>query len=78
MAESERLKLAKTISKIILQKYRNEFYLWEFTAPLQEGEDADYSDIDMYVVAKSLTSQKYISPIREYPLLYTSKPQRKF
>jgi kanamycin nucleotidyltransferase len=61
MAESERLKLAKAISKMILQKYGNEILFVGVYGSVARGEDADYSDIDMYVVTKSLTSQRYFA-----------------
>lgn len=61
MAESERLRLAKAISKMISQKYGDEILLVGVYGSVAKGEDMDYSDIDMYVVTKNLTTQKYLA-----------------
>lgn len=61
MANSEKLEMAKAISKMILQKYGDEILLVGVYGSVARREDRDYSDIDMYVVTKNLTSQKYFA-----------------
>jgi kanamycin nucleotidyltransferase len=61
MAKSEKVKIAEIISEMILQKYGDEILLVGVYGSVATGEDTDYSDIDMYVVTKNLTSQKYFA-----------------
>jgi kanamycin nucleotidyltransferase len=61
MAKSERVKIAKAISEAILKKYRDEILLVGVYGSVATREDTDYSDIDIYVVTKNLTLQKYFA-----------------
>jgi len=59
MKSRRRIEIAKEISEIIVQKYGNEVLLIGVYGSVARGEDVTYSDIDMYVITRSLTFQRY-------------------
>lgn len=75
MADSERVKIAKAISKMISQKYGDEILLVGVYGSVAMEEDTDHSDIDMYVVTKNLTLQKYFA-YKEVPITIHFKTEK--
>jgi len=61
MPNRERIKIAKAISEVIVQKYANEILLVAVYGSVARKEDVSYSDIDMYAVTRNLTFQRYFA-----------------
>jgi len=61
MLIKERIRIAKAVAETIAKKYGDEVLLVAVYGSVATGEDAEYSDIDMYVVTESLTFQRYFA-----------------
>jgi len=61
MPNGERIKIAKAISEMIVQKYANEILLVAVYGSVARKQETAYSDIDMYVVTRNLTLQRYFA-----------------
>lgn len=55
------MEIANSIAKIIARRCGDEVVFVAVYGSVARGEDAEYSDIDMYVVTKNLTSQRYFA-----------------
>jgi len=75
MANKERLEIAKTITKLIVQKYGNEILLVGVYGSVAKEEDMEFSDIDMYVITKNLSFQKYFA-YKEIPITIHFKTKK--
>lgn len=75
MANGERFKIAKAISEMIVQKYADEILLVAVYGSVARKEDTAYSDIDMYIVTRNLTFQRYFA-YNEVPVTVHFKTKR--